>query len=203
MTEDIIQSKFPNAIPLNFDTFYIDEYTPCRRLRIIKFSNILGYFKEFSTLSYDEKTKILKQIEQSCFNQAKKQLSELNQDFDINNPIFIKIYEYICGNLAYNMDPKSDIKSSYLINLILEKKCDLNKLGQMTSEEMCPEKTQEIRARIAQRSNIKHSIKISSMYRCSKCKRNECTLERRHTRGLDEATNYRATCVFCKHTWNI
>ena len=195
--------KYADAIVLEYNTFYNEKYIPHRRQKILLLSDILGKYERFTQLDYSKKVQIVKEIEEGCFEEAYNKMLELDQDFDWDNPMFYNVYNYICGNLFQNLDPNSAINSEFLLNKIFNNEYELRKLGGMTSEQLCPEKSIEIRASIAQRSDIKYSTKSSSMYRCSKCKKNECILERRHTRGLDEATNYRATCIFCKHTWNI
>ncbi len=195
--------KYPDAIPLEYEQFYTEDYVPHRRLKMILLSDILGKNPNFKVLTYDEKVKIIKEIEHGCFQEACEQVSRLDQNPGWNNSMFYCVYNYICGNLFQNLDPNSQIKSSYLIEKIFNENIEFNKLGKFSSEELCPEKSLEIRNKIAQQSGIKFSIKIFTAYPCSKCKKSQCTLDKRHTRGLDEATNYRATCVFCKHTWNI
>lgn len=195
--------KYSKAIPLDYNTFYTDKYIPHRREKILLLSDILNQYDQFSGLPHSEKVRIVKDIEDGCFEQAHNQMLELDQDFDWDNPMFYNVYNYVCGNLFQNLDPDSIVNSKYLLDKLFNGECDLKKLGAMTSEELCPEKSLELRVSIAERSDVKFSTKKSTMYRCSKCKKNECTLDRRHTRGLDEATNYRATCTFCKHTWNI
>ena len=194
---------YPNAIPLTFEKFYTQEYVPHRRLKMILLSDILGTYAQFKSLTYDQKAEIIKKIEESCYQQACKHISELDQECNWENSMFYCVYNYICGNLFQNLDPQSEVGSDYLITKVWAGTVELDKLAQLTSEELCPEKSLEIRTNIAQRSDIKFSIKTSTAYQCSKCKKSECTIDRRHTRGLDEATNYRATCLFCKHTWNI
>jgi DNA-directed RNA polymerase subunit M/transcription elongation factor TFIIS len=195
--------KYPNAMLLNFGTFYTDAYVGHRRLKIIALSNILGQFNEFKTMQYNEQVIIVKEIEQGCYVAACEKITELDQEPNWENSMFYSVYNYICGNLFQNLDPGSELESTYLITKVFSNEVDLYKLATMSSEELCPEKSLEIRTKIIERSEIKFSTKVSTTYRCNKCKKNECTLDKRHTRGLDEATNYRATCIFCKHTWNI
>jgi DNA-directed RNA polymerase subunit M/transcription elongation factor TFIIS len=195
--------KYPNSIPLEFDIFYKENYVAHRRLKIILISEILGQLQEFRDKEYKEKVSIICSIEQGCYDEACRQVTDLDLDIDWDNPMLYSAYNYIVGNLLQNIDPNSMINSRYLLDKIMSGTIDLTQLGHMSSEDLCPEKSAEIRNRIAERSDVKVSTKSSTMYRCSKCKKNECTLERRHTRGLDEATNYRATCIFCKHSWNI
>lgn len=194
---------YPNAIPLIFKKFYTQEYVPHRRLKLILLSDILGRYDQFKTLTYDEKAEIIMKIENGCYQEACRNITELDQECNWENNMFYCVYNYICGNLLQNLDPKSDVGSDYLITKVLEQTIKLDELAHLTSEELCPEKSLEIRTNIAKRSDIKFSIKTSTAYQCSKCKKSESTIDRRHTRGLDEATNYRATCLFCKHTWNI
>jgi DNA-directed RNA polymerase subunit M/transcription elongation factor TFIIS len=200
MTE---KTLYENAIPLKYEVFYVNEYGPERRLKLIKLSNILGGNDDFVKLSYNEKTNIIRDIEIGCYDEACKRTLELDQNPTWENDMFTKVYDNVCGNLFQHIDPHSELNTTYLYEKMMNKEIDLHKLAQLNSIEMCPDKSKDIRNQIAARSEIKCSVKAVTSYKCSKCGKSECTLDRRHTRGLDEATNYRATCIHCKHTWNI
>lgn len=193
---------YPNAIILKIE-FYQNEYNPYRRIKLIHLSNILGKTKKFQLFDYNKQSNIISQIEKSCYEKACDDMLELEQEPDWENQMFINIYNYICGNLFENIDPESEINSTYLLEKILNQDIDLENIGYMKSDELCPEKSKEIKRKIKEQACIKYSTKTSTMYRCGKCKKNECVLERMQTRSLDELTNHRATCVFCKHTWII
>ena len=192
-----------NSLPLKYDVFYKKDYTPFRRCKLLILSDIFKQFDEFNNMSFEEQTDLIKKIENSCYNATIDELNNLNLPLDPSSKLFNNIYSYICTNLFQNIDPNSEINSTYLIKKIFDNEINIDKIGYMNSEELCPEKTIELKQQLDKRASAKYSMKSSTMYRCSKCKKNECVLERMHTRGLDELTNYRATCIFCKHTWVI
>ena len=191
--------KHKNSIILPL-TYFKHPYNKYRVSKLLLFSDILNIERKHSDRDI---LNITIDIENSCYLATCKQLEELNQSIEWNSKYMQNTYNYICGNIAQNLDPQSSISSNYLLDKIYTKNIDLSRIAFMTSEELCPEKTIDLRANLAQRNDITYSTKLSTMFKCGKCKRNECSLDRRHTRGLDEGTNYRATCMFCKHTWNI
>lgn len=201
--QNIEEHKYPCAITLQYKIFYTDEYNSYRRIKVIILGDILGRASEFKSMDYDKQTEIIRVIEQGCYEKACEQILNFEQDADWKNLMFVKIYNYICGNLFQNIDPNSEIRSEYLINKILNNEVELTKLGIMSSDDMCPEKSIEIKKKIQKRANIKFSKKICTQDTCHKCKRKEYVVERMHTRGLDESDEHRATCTFCQHTWRI
>jgi len=198
--------KYPYAIPLKYEVFYGTKYNSHRRVKAILIGDILGRTPEFKNMSYDQQTLIIKEIEQGCYHATCEEISKYEQSADWTNIMFRNIYNYICGNLFQNIDPNSEVQSKYLIEKILNgniASIDLCKLGEMNSDDLCPDKSIEIKKKIQERANIKFSKKICTQDTCRKCKRKEYVVERMHTRGLDESDDNRATCVFCQHTWRI
>ncbi len=194
--------NYPNAILLDIK-FYSPEYNPYRRHKLLLLSDILGADSRFEKLDYAKQTDIICKIEESCYERAIQEIALYSQDAEWDNKLFINIYGCICGLLMQNLDRSSDVGSPYLLNQVLTNKIDLSSIANLKTDEMCPEKSQSIKKKLEDQSKVSFSIKTSTMYRCAKCKRNECVLERMQTRGLDELTNHRATCMFCQHTWMI
>ena len=100
------------------------------------------------------------------------------------------------------MDSQSCINSDYIKNKILNNDVDLQNVANMKSKELCPKKYEKIEKKINQRNNLERKIKYSELYKCRKCKRNQCTTERRYARSIDEGVDLTVTCVFCSHSWN-
>ena len=84
---------------------------------------------------------------------------------------------------------------------ILNKDVNLQEVANMSSKELCPKKYEKIDQKINKRTNLELKIKFSELYKCSKCKRNQCTTERRYARSLDEGTDLTIHCLFCSHSW--
>lgn len=74
-------------------------------------------------------------------------------------------------------------------------------VGFMSSEEMFPGKTKQIREEIELRRNQKIKRKTSSRYQCGNCKQRKTIIEERQTRSFDEAGTTFITCVNCDHRW--
>ena len=47
----------------------------------------------------------------------------------------------------------------------------------------------------------KRKDNVVRIYKCGKCKKNECTFYQLQTRGADEATTTFVQCVNCGHKW--
>lgn len=201
-TKYIMSEKYSNAIVLDVK-FYLPEYNAYRRLKLLQLSDILGADARYRNLSHGDQTDMICRIEMSCHDKATRDIVKYCQDAVWDNRLFINVYNGICGMLMQNMDPTSDVNSTYLIDQVLAHKIDLDSIANLKTDEMCPEKSEKIKKKLEEQSKVSFSVKTSTMYRCGKCKRNECVLERMQTRSLDELTNHRATCMFCQHTWMI
>ena len=197
-----IEEKYPHAIALQ-EIFYGDDYGPHRRIKLISIGNIMGKDIRFKAMPHEEQTKIIEDIEQGCYDATYKNILDAEQEVDWDNPMFSNTYNYICGNLFQNIDPDSEINSNYIIEKIFNGAVNLKKLGSMPSEDLCPDRSAEIRKKLEKQATVEFSKKTSAMTTCGRCKQKKCTFQRVHTGGLDEQTRYRATCTVCQHTWKI
>jgi DNA-directed RNA polymerase subunit M/transcription elongation factor TFIIS len=73
--------------------------------------------------------------------------------------------------------------------------------GFMSSEELYPGRTKDIRDEIELRRNQKIKYKTSSRYECHECHKRKTRIEERQTRSFDEAATTFITCVNCGHQW--
>jgi DNA-directed RNA polymerase subunit M/transcription elongation factor TFIIS len=193
--------SYKNSITLPFNIYYIEPYTQLRRAKILILSDILRKYKEFNNISIENQHKIFQIIENSCYNSAIEKAEDFNEISNFNNLIFCDIYNDICGNLFSNLDINSLVKSNYLINKILNNEINYINLGNLTSQDMCPEKYTELLKLIQLKNNIQHTIKYSNIDKCRKCGESKCGMQRMQTRSLDEGTCYRYTCLNCGNTW--
>ena len=119
-----------------------------------------------------------------------------------SEPKFVNLYHNICYKLAINLDSDSCVKSESIKKKIINQEVQLQDVANMSSKELCPKKYEKIDQKINKRTNLERKIKFSELYKCSKCKRNQCTTERRYARSLDEGTDLTVHCLFCGHNWN-
>lgn len=85
--------------------------------------------------------------------------------------------------------------------MLLNNRIDANDAANLSSRDMCPKLVEKIENRISLRTNLERKIKYSELYRCKKCKRNQCTTERLYNRGLDEGVSLMISCGYCGNSW--
>lgn len=144
---------------------------------------------------------IVKNLERGCLNRTIVKSNDYNIRGVWSNPKFVSLYHDICYKIASNLDVTSVINSDYITKKILKNEVNINMVANMSSKELCPKKYEKIDMKINQRTNLERKIKYSELYRCRKCKRNQCTTERRYNRSLDEGVNLTIICLFCGHEW--
>ena len=148
-----------------------------------------------------KRTDLVKNLEIGCINRAISQSKKFNIRCIWNNNAFVDLYNEICYKLAVNLDVDSPVKSDYLIKMILNNKIDASDAANLSSRDMCPKLVEKIENRISLRTNLERKIKYSELYRCKKCKRNQCTTERLYNRGLDEGVSLMISCGYCGNSW--
>ena len=144
---------------------------------------------------------LVKNLEIGCINRAISQSKKFNIRCIWNNSAFVDLYNEICYKLAVNLDVDSPVKSDYLIKMLLNNSIEATDAANLSSRDMCPKLVEKIENRISLRTNLERKIKYSELYRCKKCKRNQCTTERLYNRGLDEGVSLMISCGYCGNSW--
>ena len=151
---------------------------------------------------YLTKDYIIRHLERGCLNRAIEKAKTYNIRCVWSNDKFVSLYHTICYKVASNLDPTSSIKSDYIFKKILNNEVDLLNMANMSSKSLCPKKYEQLDEKISKRTNLERKVKYSELYRCSKCKRNQTTTERRYSRSMDEGTELTIICTFCSHQWH-
>jgi DNA-directed RNA polymerase subunit M/transcription elongation factor TFIIS len=157
---------------------------------------------DYLNTPYLTKDKIVEKLERGCVNRSIDKAKSYNIRCVWSDERFVNLYNSICYKVSSNIDPDSEVHSTYIKNKILRNELNLETVADMTSKELCPKKYEKIAKQIDQRINMKRKIKYSELFHCRKCKKNQCTTERRYNRSLDEGTNLTVKCMFCGHEWN-
>ena len=182
---------------------YEPPYNKQRRAKLILFMHVLlqhDAFKEFST---PDKFLMVERIERSCFNYTISKAMELNIPTNWENELFSDTYTLICAKISSNIDQEDEIKNPYLAGAILNGTINIKDLPKMTSQELYPAIYVNILNKIEIAKNIKQTVKTTSMYRCRRCHKTECTYEPRYNRSLDEGINLTVHCVSCGNSWHV
>jgi DNA-directed RNA polymerase subunit M/transcription elongation factor TFIIS len=196
-----IASLTINATALSVKVFYTKDYNDLRRMKSILISDALGNSELYAKLPYNEKTKYIMIIENSCLNETIRKAQEYNIRCEWGEYQFEQIYHSICYNILCVLNPELDTGSWELLDCIFNNKIDINRLAHFSCKELCPKKYEELAERIEKRANIEDTVKYTELYFCRKCKRNKSTVQRVQNRSNDEGSSFYITCVFCHNKW--
>jgi len=194
-----IKNSLKFVIPI---TLYIDNnYNKSRRVILLLIANILEKKRIFKLKNKEIQDNIIISIEKSCYEETIKKADELLIYQSWDNEKFSYLYYLYSNKVTKNLDSESEVQSDYLINLILSESVDITKIASMSSEELCPEKSKNIKESLDKRNNQKINIKTSTLYKCKNCGKKEVTIKSVQIRALDEAASLSITCVFCQYNW--
>lgn len=119
-----------------------------------------------------------------------------------SNPFFVQIYidkfRSIWINLK-NDDVKNNIKKQ-----IEEYELQPHKVAFMTHQELNPKKWEALIEQKIKRDKAKYETKIQAatdIFKCRKCKSNECTYYQMQTRSADEPMTTFVSCINCGNRW--
>ena len=183
--------------------FYQTEYNVIRRAKALLF--ITGFKEHEDNIKFIELInlqKIILDIENACYNYTINKANEENIPADWSNDLFTEIYHATCAKIYSNISKKCGVSNDKLIYHIVGGKLDINRLPYMSSQEIFPEKYKELISKLEASKNVIRTIKTTSMYKCRRCHKNECTEENRYNRSLDEGVNLTITCMSCGYQWN-
>ena len=158
----------------------------------IKFRNILNNIKDFSE-------KDLNNIEKGVYNWSILLAEEKCIYKQWDNKSFSNIYFNKALDTYANLN-----RNKQLCNKILNLEIKPYKLAFMKPYEVDPENwkdTLDAYHKIEKNLYEKRKDNVVGIYKCGKCKKNECTFYQLQTRGADEATTTFIECVNCGNKW--
>lgn len=189
------------TIPL--DIYENELYNKNRRAILLLIAEILEKNNKFKLKHKEIQSSIIINIELSCYNQTISKADDLLIYQSWDNDKFTYLYYLNCNKITKNLDIDSEVNSDYLINKILQNDIDINKLASMSSEELCPNKSQSIKEALHLRTNQQIKYKTSTLYQCRNCGKREVKILEYQGRSLDEGSNLSLTCVFCNYNWIV
>ena len=126
-------------------------------------------------------------IERSWSSEAFKWLYKMN-------------YNKVMGNIWYNKN------AGFVLGKIKYGLWEPDKIVSMKSQELYPDIWEEILVnntkKLEMLSRSKH-IQGTSMFKCGKCKLNNCTYFQMQTRSADEPMTTFVTCLNCNNRWKF
>lgn len=188
-------------IPLPVDRFYKDvQYNAFRRANILNFNDALQAYDDYKVLEEADALDLVAAMEQGCFDRATAKAREFNIGIDWECRSFTDIYNTFCYKIMSIFHDDDDIARA-AIKRVISGEVPPNQLALQRITDLCPEQHADILGSLSERYNVQSIEKHSSLYRCRKCKRNMCSLQRMYNRALDEGQNIKITCLFCNYSW--
>ena len=156
---------------------------------------------DWSTLSYQKRSSIVRRIERSCHRAAIHSCEKDRIDRTWDEPKFVGRYSANCYRVLANLDPNSSVGATYLGNMIISGGIDPRVAGEVSSATLYPDGSAKEHDIIAVRREQKIQEKFSQKYKCSKCQARKCVWYGVQTRGLDEPEDKHCKCLDCGHEW--
>jgi DNA-directed RNA polymerase subunit M/transcription elongation factor TFIIS len=197
-----VNSAKPDAFDPLMSKHYSKPYNRYRRAKLIIFSSVLKHHAEFRAMPIAARFDIVEKLERSCYNGTIDKAKECNIPTKWENELFQDVYTMICAKISSNIDQTGNVKNPYLTSAILVGEIDIAALPKMSSQDLYPAKYRAVLDHIAASKSVTRTVKTSAMYKCRRCHKNECTIDNRYNRSLDEGVNLSITCVSCGFEWN-
>jgi hypothetical protein len=144
------------------------------------------------------------QLEMGIYNasldEAKKRLVPLTWDHET----FVWIYMMISKRTASNFQPTSYVGNSELIARWKEGEFTLDSLGHWTPYELQPSHWKDLKDqqfRREQRILEGNLAMATDRFRCSRCKKKQCSYYELQTRSADEPMTIFISCLVCGKQW--
>jgi DNA-directed RNA polymerase subunit M/transcription elongation factor TFIIS len=113
---------------------------------------------------------------------------------------FLLNYSELMGKIFQHIDPKSPVGPTNVMEKLISGELGKS-LVEVPSRDLWDGRSKEIKEDIKARCMQKVKQKTSALYICGKCKKNQTIVKEVQLRSLDEACNWKITCVHCQHQW--
>ena len=137
-------------------------------------------------------------LEKGIFNWSIREADNKNVVKKWENVYFVQIYIDRFRMIWVNLKDKD------VIDKINSKKIRPHELGQMTHQEIAPEKWEKLIQEKKEKDENRYAPKLdgnTDMFTCRKCKSNKCSYYQLQTRSADEPMTTFVTCVNCGNRW--
>lgn len=122
------------------------------------------------------------------------------------NPRFYKVYLEKARSVITNIDSNGYVENKRLLARLEEKEFPPHEIAFMKPENVFPERWREtVDAYLKKYENAyeRKDVVVSSLFRCGKCKKKECTYFEQQTRSADEGATVFVSCLNCGNKWKM
>ena len=153
-----------------------------------------------------EDDKISRRVERGVYNYTidKAEKNQITKQW--TNNIFKQIYIDKCRSIYTNLDKKSYVKNSRLIDRLKEKEFKARDVAFMKPQHICPESWKNLLDEKYKRDKILYEVKPEAMtdqFKCGRCKKRKCSYFEMQTRSADEPMTIFVTCINCGKRWKM
>jgi len=147
-------------------------------------------------------------LEKGVYNWSLETAQKLKVTRNWKNPRFVMLYLEKFMSMMDNLNTQSYIGNTRLMSRIEEGEFAAHELPFMPPENVYPEKWNDIIDKKLKKEDHVYEEKPSAMtdlFKCSKCKKRECSYKEYQLRSCDEPMTLFITCMNpnCGHRWRI
>jgi DNA-directed RNA polymerase subunit M/transcription elongation factor TFIIS len=120
------------------------------------------------------------------------------------NPKFFNVYIEKARSIVCNIDNTSYVQNTNLVERIRESEFLPHELAFMKPENIFPDRWRNAVESLMKKYENAYENKaqaMTNMFKCSKCKKRECTFYEMQTRSADESCTIFVRCINCGHSW--
>jgi transcription elongation factor S-II len=143
-------------------------------------------------------------IEKSIYNYTIREAREKKIERTWNNKLFVflykKNYNKVYSNVANNKN------AAFVIKKLKYGYWEPENIISMSHEELYPEMWEDFIIRNKKKMDLlslDNKQQGSNMFRCGRCKKNNCTYFQLQTRSADEPMTTFVTCLECNNRWKF
>lgn len=145
----------------------------------------------------ESKDSLNKIIDKKYVDLVEKSIRNFSEEYALmNDTTFLieSIYETKLDELLNALTKNPDI---------IKSNNDAEKVAFLKPEELNPDNYEKLLKKKELEEYKKNDVKSSSAFKCSKCKKNKCSVTQKQIRAGDEPATVFVTCLECGHTFSF
>jgi DNA-directed RNA polymerase subunit M/transcription elongation factor TFIIS len=149
---------------------------------------------------------LIKDIEIGVYNWTLEKCSAKKMVKNWKNPRLVSIYAEKARSVVSNLMPTTYINNPNLLKRLIEGEFKPHELAYMKPENVYPDVWREVSENYIKKTEHSYenrSMAMTDLFKCMKCKKNQCSYTELQTRGGDEAMTIFVRCVNCGNSWKI
>lgn len=145
-----------------------------------------------------------RKFEQSIYNYVIDLSIKNNIIRSWENDIFKNMYYIKMLSFYNNINPKSYVNNINFISRIKSKEITPQNITKLHLYDIHPDSWKDLINKKLKSDKIKNELKpkaMTNLYKCGRCKNNECSYYEVQTRSADEPMTQFITCLKCNNRW--